>query len=153
MSSLSVWGGGECQGCGQTRVPSVLGTFDFSTDLGKPSISRATFHGHNKACLHDGGLSSRIIWEFPQNNWEWSNSKIWFVTVVNRQVWPVKPGIFEEENSPNSLLSQKAQLKSQILKSSLCRTLVISFVHWEFTLPPPTCFATWKLDIPSGVHS
>ena len=100
-----------CQGCGQTQVLSFLGAFDFSTDICRPSFGRATFSGHNKACLQYWGLSCRIIWEFPHNNWEWSKSKIWFVTLVNMQVWPMKPGIFEKEKKkkpPKAFLSQKA---------------------------------------------
>ena len=93
----------QCQGCGQTQVLSFLSTFDFSTDICRPSSGGATFNGHNKACLQYWGLSCRIIWEFPHNNWECSNSKIWFITRVNMQVWPMKPGIFEKEKKKKNL--------------------------------------------------
>lgn len=128
---------------GQTWVLPALCTFNFRTDIGRPTISR----GATKCACSIG--ASRIIWECPHNKREQSNGKTWFVTVVCVPVWPMTPEVFEEENktkqtSPGSFKSKVWQ-KRQVLKS---------FSVWAFryiicameTLPAAaTCFITWRM--------
>lgn len=127
---------------GQTRHSLSSGPLPSALPQAAQSINKDTFSGNKQSRPAVVG-PSRIIWEFPPNNWEWSNSKNQFETAVYVQ----NLGFWGGKNICDALLSQKCSLRGKAQKFSAFRASLMSFVQWEFYLLPPTFFVTWKLDI------